>query len=137
MNFPKLTLENVIIVLLIAFVVVDVKIPNEVSKLVNTLPGNAVVVLVALGLLYCCPILGVVACVSAFVLLKRSGGTLSGVAKYIPSEDKKSDEMDNMNDFPVTLEEEMVAKMVPMTNENLPPAKYQPVLENLHESSEL
>ena len=37
MNFPKLTLENVIIVLLIAFVVVDVKIPNEVSKLVNTL----------------------------------------------------------------------------------------------------
>ena len=42
-----------------------------------------------------------------------------------------------MNDFPVTLEEEMVAKMVPMTNENLPPAKYQPVLEDLHESSEL
>ena len=27
--------------------------------------------------------------------------------------------------------------MVPMTNENLPPAKYQPVLEDLHESSEL
>ena len=32
MNFPKLTLENVIIVLLITFVVVDVKIPNEVSE---------------------------------------------------------------------------------------------------------
>tara|TARA_Y100000389_G_C17460376_1_gene521254 strand:+ start:2343 stop:2756 length:414 start_codon:yes stop_codon:yes gene_type:complete len=137
MDFPKLTLENVIIVLLVAFIVIDVKIPDNVSKVVNTLPGNAVVVLLALGLLYCCPILGVVACVAAFVLIRRVGGVFSGVAKYIPSEEKKSDEFDNMNDFPVTLEEEMVAKMVPMSNESLPTAQYQPVLEDLHESSEL
>lgn len=136
MKLPKLSLHNVVLVLLVVFIVSDTSVPNEVSKFVNTLHGSALLLLVCLYVLYTSPVLGVVTLVAVFELLRRTGG-LRTAQDFIPSEEKKSEELEVINDFPVTLEEEVVANMVPMSSENLQAPSYQPLLEDLHDSSQL
>jgi hypothetical protein len=78
----------------------------------------------------------VVTLVAAFEVLRRTGG-LRTAKDFIPSEEKKSEELEVINDFPVTLEEEVVANMVPMTNEKLSAPSYQPLLQDVHHSSQV
>ncbi len=136
MNFLKLNVENVVLVLLVVFVVGNFSVPSEVASFVNTLPGSTALLLVTVALLYFKPVLGVVALIAAFELLRRTGGLQTDL-DFIPSEEKKDAEFDAMNDFPLTLEEEVVANMVPMSTENLEAPTYQPLLEDLHDSSQL
>lgn len=136
MNFPKLNLENVVLVLLVVFVVGNFSVPADVSEFVNTLPGSSALLLAVVALLYYKPVVGVIALIAAFELLRRSGGFKTD-NDFIPSEEKKSEDFDAMNDFPLTLEEEVVANMVPMSSENLQAPSYQPLLEDLHDSSQL
>jgi len=136
MKLPKLSLHNLVLVLLVVFIVSDVSVPNEVSKFVNTLHGSALLLLVCLYVLYTSPVLGVVTLVAVFELLRRTGG-LRTAQDFIPSEEKKSEEFEVINDFPVTLEEEVVANMVPMTNEKLSAPSYQPLLQDVHHSSQV
>tara|TARA_A100001015_G_C14918242_1_gene683226 strand:+ start:798 stop:1208 length:411 start_codon:yes stop_codon:yes gene_type:complete len=136
MNFPKLNLENVVLVLLVVFVVGNFSVPADVSEFVNTLPGSTALLLAVVALLYYKPVVGVIALIAAFELLRRSGGFKTNI-DFIPSEEKKSEDFNAMNDFPLTLEEEVVANMVPMSSENLQAPSYQPLLEDLHDSSQL
>ena len=136
MNFPKLNFENVVLVLLVVFIVGNFSVPVDVSEFVNTLPGSTALLLAVVALLYYKPVVGVIALIAAFELLRRSGGFKTDT-DFIPSEEKKSEEFDAMNEFPLTLEEEVVANMVPMSSENLQPPSYQPLLEDLHDSSQL
>tara|TARA_A100001234_G_C12381640_1_gene282472 strand:+ start:56 stop:505 length:450 start_codon:yes stop_codon:yes gene_type:complete len=108
----------VLMVLLALFIVLDVKIPEPVAELVDTLVGKIVVVVTALSI--CAtkqPVLSALALVAAYELIKRSEGhSLEGVKQFIPSEAKKLmhlDAINSANKYPVTIEEEMVAKMVP------------------------
>ena len=136
MNFPKLNLENVVLVLLVVFVVGNFSVPSDVSDFINTLPGSTALLLLTLTLLYFKPMLGVVALIASFELLRRTNG-LQTTTNFIPSEEKKDEEFNAMNEFPLTLEEEVVANMVPMSTENLENPSYQPLLQDLHDSSQL
>ena len=136
MNFPKLNLENLVLVLLVVFVVGNVSVPGEVGDFVNTLPGSTALLLVCVALLYLRPVLGVVALIASFELLRRTGGFQTDL-DFIPSEEKKDAEFDAINDFPLTLEEEVVSNMVPISTENLKPPSYLPLLQDLHSSSQL
>ena len=88
MNFLKLNLENVVLVLLVVFVVGNFSVPSELASFVNTLPGSTALLLVTVALLYFKPVLGVVALIAAFELLRRTGGLQTDL-DFIPSEEKK------------------------------------------------
>ena len=85
MNFPKLNLENVVLVLLVVFVVGNFSVPSDVSEFVNTLPGSSALLLAVVALLYYKPVVGVIALIAAFELLRRSGGFKTDI-DFIPSE---------------------------------------------------
>ena len=76
-------------------------------------------------------LLGVIGLVAAYVLIQRSADTTGTQAEkdYLPSEAKKKAVLSAMNQFPVTVEEEVIAKMLPMNNPlDLSEAEFKPVL---------
>ena len=64
--------------------------------------------------------MGVIGLFVAFDLIRRSNLATGnyGVQHYLPNEETKMDKITSFNEYPVTLEQEMVAKMVPVINRN-------------------
>jgi hypothetical protein len=55
---------------------------------------------------------------------------------FLPSEQSKVIDFSKYNDFPVTLEEEVVSQMAPMGNDAAAPnMNYKPILEGLHDAA--
>ena len=56
---------------------------------------------------------------------------------FLPSEVQKSTFFSNLNDMPVTLEEEMVHKMAPFQGHISDDGSYKPVLDDTHDASKV
>lgn len=71
-----------------------------------------------------------------FNLYKNSSSYM--IKKFVPSEKTKIIDFTKFNDFPLTLEEEMVEKMAPPVytkeTENL---EYKPILDNNHNAASI
>lgn len=134
--------QLVLAVVFIIYLVMGYKTPESVANLVDTLVGKVVLFLIVISLfMYANPILAVLALFVAFDLLRRSSAStgLGALAKYAPTEEKKMSQFTAFNQFPYTLEQEVVNKMAPIvrTGSTLVPASYKPLLENLHDASPL
>ena len=132
--------SGVLAVLLSVFIVFDIKIPNIIANLVDSLLGRVVVMIGALCLLFAHPVLGVLGIVAAYELVRRSENTTgTGPAhRYLPSERRKSTQLNALNQFPVTVEEQVIANMLPQTTTaQLPPPSFKPVLGPLYEAAKL
>jgi hypothetical protein len=85
------------------------------------------------------PVLAVLAVFVAFDLMRRSTSTtgLGALEKYAPTEKKKMSQFTAFNQFPYTLEQEVVSKMAPIvrSGSSITPASYKPLLDNLHDAS--
>lgn len=141
MNFLKKE-QNiyVLIALMSAFVLFKINIPESLASVVDTLYGRLLVIAGAVSLIFAHPVLGSVALIAAYELINRSERKTGSyqMKKYLPSELNKSKMLEAYNQFPKTLEEEMVEKMIPLTqNHNLGPAEYKPTLEQLHDAARL
>jgi len=101
--------EMLLTVLLILYIVLNVPTPDVLSSYVDTPLGNIVVVLIALSFFtHSHPVVGVLGLFAAYVLIRQSSSS-SAIEAYVPSEKRKSEELSAFNQFPVTLEEQMVA----------------------------
>jgi hypothetical protein len=73
--------------------------------------------------------------------MRRSNNStgLGALQSYAPSEEKKMSQFSAFNQFPYTLEQEVVKKMAPIVHGsgNLTKPSYKPYLENLHDASPL
>jgi len=127
-------------VVLILYIILNVKTPKMLSQWIDTIYGNIVVVVIAMILFSNSnPVIGVISIVAAYFLIKRSSistGTFA-IQKYLPSEASRSDDFSKLNEVPVTLEEQMVFKMAPLVTHDAkyPDANYKPVLDSLHEAA--
>lgn len=89
------------------------------------------------------PILAVLAALVAFDLMRRSNNVgnlgLGPLSAYAPSEKKRMSQFTAFNQFPYTLEQEVVAKMAPIVHSgsSLTPPSYKPLLDNLYDASPL
>ena len=127
-------------IVLIVYIILNVKTPQTISSMIDTVYGNLFVVVVTMILFSTSnPAIGILAVVAAFLLLKRSSastGTLA-IEKYLPSEKSRSDDFSKLNEIPITLEEQMVYKMAPLVSH---PSSYsdtnvKPVLEAPNDAS--
>jgi hypothetical protein len=129
-------------ILFIIYLIMGYKLPHEVSNRISTPIGKIAVILIALSLfIYCNPILGIIALFVAFDLIRRSDvyTGIDALKKYAPTEEKKSSQFTAFNQFPYTLEQEVVNRMAPIvrTESTLFAASYKPMLENLHDATPL
>lgn len=132
--------EYVAIFLMVLFIVFNVTVPEPLAVLIDTLPGRIIVMALAASLLYVHNVLGVIAIIFAYILIHRSErktGTYH-MRKFLPSEAKKDKHLSAMNQFPATLEEQMVQDMVPFVKDGpITSPNYKPVSENLHDAAKL
>ena len=134
--------ELVLVVLFIIYLIMGYKTPEPVAGLVDTLAGKIVIVVIIIYLfMHTHPILAVLALLVGFDLIRRSSITtgIDALKKFAPSEEKKVSQFSAYNQFPYTLEQEVVAKMAPImkSGSSISKASYKPLLDNLYDASPL
>jgi hypothetical protein len=132
--------EFVLVVLLIIYLVLGMRTPDLIANIVDNVVGKVVIILVVVYLfMHSNPILAVLAALVAFDLMRRSSNTtgIAALQSYAPSEQKKMSQFTAFNQFPYTLEQEVVAKMAPIVHSgsSLNNATYKPLVENLYDAA--
>ena len=132
--------ETLLTLLFIIYLLMGYKTPEPVANLVDTMVGKAVVFVVVVCLfVYTNPILAVLGLFVAFDLIRRSSAAtgIDALKKYAPSEEKKSSQFTAFNQFPYTLEQEIVKKMAPIiqTSSTSTKASYVPMLDNIYDAT--
>lgn len=132
--------ELALAILLIVYLVLGFRTPDAVAGMVDSLVGKIVMFVVVIYLfLHANPLLAVLALFVAFDLMRRSSVAtgIDALQKFAPSEEKRSSQFTAYNQFPYTLEQEVVAKMAPMVSagSSLTQASYKPMLDNLYDAS--
>jgi hypothetical protein len=132
--------ELVLVFLLIVYLILGFKTPEPIASIVDSLIGKIVIFIIVIYLfMYSNPILAVLSLFVAFDLIRRSSITtgFDALKRYAPSEQKKMSQFTAYNQFPYTLEQEVVAKMAPImkSGTSLTKASYKPLLDNLYDAS--
>lgn len=136
-------MHHYILALLLAiFIVSDVQIPRALDELVNTLLGKVIVIGGALALLFAHPLLGALGIVAAYRLISQAQPREKFVrsrvkAQRIQVPPRRSSNLSASNQFPLTVEEEVIRKMLPTAPGDLPPPSFKPVLDKLHHAARI
>jgi len=131
--------ELVLTIILIIYLILGLKTPEPLAFLVDNMVGKLVIfVIVIYMFLYKNPILAILSLFVAFDLMRRSSSSMFNnvMQTYIPSEYNKMGQFTAFNQFPYTLEQEVVNKMAPIVQSGfvLNKASYHPMLNNLHDA---
>jgi hypothetical protein len=136
-NMPELVLGS----LFVLYLVMGYQMPEQAATIVDSTIGKIVVVLVALMLFaYSKPILGILALLVAYQLIKSSSVKtgMAGLEEYYPTESKKWTPFTPTNQFPYTLEQEVVKKMASQKfNTEYVKAPFSPILDDTHDAAPL
>ena len=125
----------VLTLLLSVFILFDIKVPLVLAELVDNPIGKIVVAVLSLCLLSLNALAGVVGLIAAYVLSGDTTGTIA-TQNYLPTEEQKSSHLSAMNQFPVTVEEEVISKMLPSTNQrDMTQPEFKPVLDDNHDAA--
>ena len=143
----------ILAILFLLYLIMDYRTPTPLAMVVNTVPGKVIVLVVFLSLFFFShPLLGILGLFVGFELIRRSsipGSTYSGSSGYsyssgappafLPSQQKQQSFFSATNQFPSTLEEEVVKQMTPASTSSASskPADYKPLLDNIHNASNL
>lgn len=131
----------VLAVVLAIFIVMDIKIPSNVASLVDTIVGKTLVIMAGLSLMVVNPLVGILGAIAAYELVRRSSSSsnlFGSLSEFVPSEDKKHHEMQVYQNNNITVEEEIIANMLPRTaTDALDNAKYKPIQDKLHAASKI
>jgi hypothetical protein len=136
--------QLILSVLFIIYLILGAKLPGALANVVDTIYGKVIVIVLAIILfIHSNPILGILGFIVAFEMIRQSGISTGSNAleKYMPTEKKRITNMNAMNQFPYTLEQEIVKKMAPLNQSSDPPEKdessFHPILDNLHDAAPL
>ena len=124
--------------LFVIYIMFDIETPIELAKLVDTTTGNIVVVLLALTLFAAAgPIAGIIGLLAAHTLIKRSNLRTGGILLQSENhaEEIKMEMLEKYNDFPKTLEEEVVSDMAPIVRNDGSQGDFKPVLSDLNDAA--
>lgn len=132
----------VLAALLAVFVVFPVSLPQIVAEMINTVVGKVVIILVTLNLFLAHPMVGAIGILAAYELIKRAENTTISqpTHRYIPSETKKATSLNKYNQFPVTIEEIVIAKQIPYvfkTKSSASSSGYKPVQDSVQGAARL
>lgn len=132
--------ELILTVIFIIYLILGYKTPKTIAFLVDNIVGKIVIFLIVIYMfLYMNPILAVITLFVAFDLIRRSAMSVNNnlIQSYIPSEENKMSQFTAFNQFPYTLEQEVVKKMAPIVQSGsvLKKPSYHPMLENLYGAS--
>lgn len=110
--------ETVLIIVLVMYILLKLKTPAIIADIVDNMYGTVIVTAISLVLFSKTdnPIVGVLTLIAAYEFVKRASESTGthAIRTQLPSEKKKLSDFAKYNDFPVTLEEEVVSKIAPL-----------------------
>lgn len=127
--------DMVISVLLVAYILFEkIRPPVQLAIMIDESNlAQILIYLFGLGVtVYYNPIVGVLTLFAAYEMIRRSKTSTHGEAvyKYLPSQDKVDKTLNSLNQFPITLEEQVVSTMAPLVLDGpAGPSSYLPVLD--------
>ena len=136
----------ILAILLAIFIVSDMSVPRSIEELSHTLLGKVLIIGGALSLLFAHPLLGALGIVAAYRLISSTipsppqptlnfpVGPPSQFKAPLPS---RYGNLSATNQFPLTVEEEVIRKMLPVAVGRLPAPSYKPMLDKLHDAARL
>jgi len=132
--------DMVISFLLIVYILFeDMRPPHGLAIIIDeSILAQILIYLFGLGVtLYYNPIVGVLTLFASYEMIRRSKTSTNGEAvyKYLPSQDKVDTTLNSLNQFHITLEEQVVSTMAPLVLDGpVGPASYLPVLDKTEAS---
>jgi len=136
-HMPELFLSA----LFVLYLVMGFKLTDLVASMIDSTIGKIVVIVIALMLFaYSNPILGILALLVAYQLIKGASVKtgMAALEEYYPTEAKKWTPFTPTNQFPYTLEQEMVKKMATQKfNTEYVKAPYRPTLDDTYDAAPL
>jgi hypothetical protein len=132
--------ELILTIIFIIYLIMGYKMPESIANFIDTLAGKIVIFIIVIYMfLYKNPLLAVLSLFVAFDILRRSSQAtgIDALQKFAPSEEKKTSQFNAFNQFPYTLEQEIVKKMTPMVNCGSCVSKptYKPLLDNTYDAT--
>jgi len=133
--------QLILAILFVIYLIMGYETPEPLAGLIDSLGGKVAVIIVALALFANSnPVLGVLGLLVAYNLIRGSSVTTGTYAleRYLPTQEKVDSQFTAFNQFPYTLEQEVVKKMAPLNHSNEflgSPAIYKPVLDNIRDSA--
>jgi hypothetical protein len=134
----QLKKEDVLTGLFAIYLILGLKIPDPLAKLIDNVYGKIVVVIIAIILFAKTnPILGVLGFLVAFDIIRRS--SLETGSSYTLSEKQKMERITSYNQISYTLEQEVVSKMAPLTQASILQSSpsYKPVSDDTYNAISL
>ena len=134
----KFVSQNVLTLLFVIYLILGLNTPKPIAQIIDTLVGKIVIILLAIYLfIYTNPILGVIGFFVAYDLIRRSSVATGnfGIDNYLPTEETKQAKMSSYNQYPYTLEQEMVKKMVPVVTKDMTTASYVPMTDDVYDAA--
>ena len=132
--------QLVLTIVLLCYIILDIQTPKMLANIADNVVGQGIVIILALSLFSTSnKILGLIGIVAAYEFIKRTTNVAGNYAKqFIPSQRKKDDEFKKYNDFPKTLEEEMVKNMPQTVYASDPEnGNFEPLLSNAGDATSL
>jgi len=139
-TIKKEKLEHIAILFMIVFIVADMKVPAPLAILFDSMIGRLLLSVGAISLLYVHTLVGVFALIFVYILIHRSykQSDVYNLKKFVPSQAKKDRYLSAINQFPTTLEEEIVNSQVPLVkNGPLTSGNYKPISNDLHNAARI
>ena len=128
--------HQLLLIVMVIYIMFNIKTPQLLASVVDNIYGNIGVLVVAVYLIMKVnPVVGIVALYAAYELIQRSSGMTgsSGIQKYLPSQLTQNRHLSAFNQFPITLEEEVVKQMAPLVETNGPShLHYMPASDNTY-----
>ena len=133
--------ELILVIIIIIYLIMGYETPEAVSSILDSALGKLSLFLIVVYMfVYTSPVLAILTIFVAFMLIsngKYLNNTSEMIQKYVPSELNKSKQFNAFNQFPYTLEQEVVHKMAPLiqNGSTITKAPYRPNMVNLYDAS--
>jgi hypothetical protein len=133
--------EIVLGILMIIFLLMGYKMPASISYVADSFIGKIAMLLIVVYMVaYTNPVLAVLALLVVLSIIMTGNSqnfTTIQAVQQAPSEENKVSQLTKFNQFPYTLEQEMVKKMAPIVKpgSSINRAVYKPLLENTYDAS--
>jgi hypothetical protein len=133
--------QSLLLLLFVIYIIFNIQTPEPLANIIDSTLGYVIVVgLFAFMAVNLHPLVTLVGIFAIYLLFKRSSMVSGSLAmtKFLPTEEVKSQHLSAFNQFPVTLEEEVVQKMAPLqSGPAMGPKTFTPVLNELHDAANI
>jgi hypothetical protein len=130
--------QFLLLVVFVIYIIFNIQTPEPLANIIDSTIGYVVIIgLFAFMSVNLHPLVTLVGIFAIYLLFKRSGMSTGSLAmtRFLPTENLKSQHLSAFNQFPVTLEEEVVQRMAPLqTGPAMGVKTFTPMLNDLHDA---